>query len=140
KAGSAEEFRQKIEALRERQRNYQEALSEMEKSGARELSLTDADSCRMHKAGLGYNGQIAVEEKHKLIAAQEVVNEATDHGQLAPMAQADRQELEVKKLKAVADCGYYDNVTLAACESAGVEACVPRPHKGSAASNGRFDK
>src|SRR5438309_11638005 len=82
KSGRAGEFRQKIEALRARQRKYQEALSEMEKSGARELSLTDADGRRMHKIGIGYNGQIAVEAKHKLIAAQEVVNEATDHGQL----------------------------------------------------------
>jgi len=67
-------------------------------------------------------------------------NEAADHGQLAPMARAAKEALEVEKLKAVADGGYYDNVTIAQCEASGVEACVPRPHKGSAASAGRFDK
>lgn len=130
----------KIELLRERQSKYQELLSEMEKSGVDEISLTDCDSRRMHKIGVGYNGQIAVDDKHKLIVAQEVVNEATDHGQLAPMAQAAKEALEVEKLKAVADGGYYDNATIAECESAGVEAYVPRPRKGSAASNNRFDK
>jgi transposase len=140
KPGGAQELGQKIEKLRERQRRYQEVLEQMEKSGAREVSLTDADARRMHKVGVGYNGQIATDERHKLIAAQEVVNEATDHGQLAPMAQAAREALEVEKLKATADGGYYDNVTIAACEALGVEVHVPRPRKGSAASHGRFDK
>jgi transposase len=140
RAGSAAQLQEKIAALRQRQGQYQELLAEMEKSGAREVSLTDPDSRRMHKIGVGYNGQIAVDDKHKLIVAQEVVNEATDHGQLATMARAAKQALEVETLQAVADGGYYDNVTVAACESAGVEAYVPRPHKGSAASHGRYDK
>jgi transposase len=131
---------QKIEALRERQKQYQEALAEMEKSGAHEISLTDPDSRRMGKVGVGYNGQIAVDDKHKLIVEQEVVNAPTDHEQLAPMAQAAREALGVEKIKAVADGGYYDNLGIAACEELGVETYVPRPRKGSAASAGRFDK
>lgn len=138
--GGAAQLQAKIAALRERQGRYQELLTEMEKSGAKEVSLTDPDSRRMHKIGVGYNGQIAIDDKHKLIVAQEVTNEATDHGQLATMAQTARKALEVETLKAVADGGYYDNVTIAACENAGVEAYVPRPHKGSSASAGRFDK
>lgn len=140
RAGDAAALPEKIAALRERQSRSQELLTEMETSGAKEISLTDPDSRRMHKIGVGDNGQIAVDDKHKLIVAQEVVNEATDHGQLATMAQAARKALEVDTLKAVADGGYDDNVTVAACESVGVEAYVPRPHKGSAASAGRFDK
>lgn len=137
---SAGAVREKIEMLRKRQSKYQELLSEMEKSGTDEVSLTDCDSRRMHKVGVGYNGQIAVDDKHKLIVAQDVVNEATDHGQLAPMAEAAREAMEVEKLKVVADGGYYDNVIIAECETLGVETYVPRPRKGSAASNERFDK
>jgi hypothetical protein len=138
--GSAKELQQKIEALRQRQGKYQELLSEMEKKGEGEVSLSDPDSRRMHKIGVGYNGQIAVDDKHKLIVAQEVVNEATDYGQLAAMAKEAKEALAVEKLKAVADGGYYDNVTMAECQVLGIEAYVPRPHKGSAASSARFDK
>ena len=140
KAGSAIGLQQKIEALRQRQDKYQELLSEMEKKGVEEVSLTDPESRRMHKIGVGYNGQIAVDDKHKLIVAQDVVNEATDYGQLAAMAKEAKEALGVENLKAVADGGYYDNVDIAECEVLGIEAYVPRPRKGSAASGGRFDK
>src|SRR5439155_20891619 len=52
----------KIEALRQRQQQYQQALQEMEKSGAGNISLTDPDSRRMRKVKVGYNGQIAVDD------------------------------------------------------------------------------
>lgn len=130
----------KIEALRQRQQQYQQALQEMEKSGAGDISLTDPDSRRMRKVKVGYNGQIAVDDKHKLIVEAEVVNAPTDHEQLAPMAQAAKETLGVDKIKAVADGGYYDNAQIAACEAMGVETYLPRPRKGSCASEGRFDK
>ena len=135
--GSMEE---RIAALRVRQQRYQEALAAMEESGATQVSLTDPDSRRMRKVGVGYNGQIAVDARHKLIAVAEVVNEATDHGQLAPMAAAAKEALGVEKLKAVADGGYYDHAQIAACAGMGVESYVPRPRKGSAEAGGRFGK
>ena len=131
-------LRGKIDALRARQQCYQEALAAMEESGATQVSLTDADSRRMRKVGVGYNGQIAVDARHKLIAAAEVVNEPTDHGQLAPMAAAAKEALGVEQLKAVADGGYYDHGQIAACAGIGVESYVPRPKKGSAAAGGRL--
>ena len=70
----------------------------------------------------------------------EVVNEPTDHGQLAPMAAAAQEALGVEKLKAVADGGYYDHLQIAACAALGVESYVPRPKKGSAEAGGRFGK
>ena len=133
-------LKEKIDALRARQQCYQEALAAMEESGATQVSLTDADSRRMRKVGVGYNGQIAVDARHKLIAAAEVVNEPTDHGQLAPMAAAAKEALGVEKLKAVADGGYYDHGQIAACAGIGVESYVPRPRKGSAEAGGRFGK
>lgn len=130
----------KIAALCARQQRYQEALASLEQSGEKEISLTDADSRRMRKVGVGYNGQIAVDAKHKLIVAAEVVNEPTDHGQLAPMAAAAREALGVETLKAVADGGYYDHGQIAACAELGVEPYLPRPKKGSAEAGGRFGK
>jgi transposase len=135
--GSLEE---KIAVLRERQQRYQEALQGLEESGATQVSLTDPDSRRMRKVGVGYNAQIAVDARHKLIAAAEVTNEPTDHGQLAPMAAAAKEALGVEKLQAVADGGYYDHGQIAACAEIGVESYVPRPRKGSAEAGGRFGK
>ena len=74
--GSLEE---KIATLRKRQQCYQEALAALEESGGTKVSLTDPESRRMRKAGVGYNGQIAVDAKHKLSAVADVVNEPTDH-------------------------------------------------------------
>src|SRR5438067_441994 len=48
---------QKIEALHARQKELQATLEELEKSGQNEVSLTDADSRRMHREGVGYNAQ-----------------------------------------------------------------------------------
>ena len=141
-AGTAERgvMERKIAALCARQQRYQEALATLAESGEKEISLTDADSRRMRKVGVGYNGQIAVDAKHKLIVVAEVVNEPTDHGQLAPMAAAAKEALGVETLKAVADGGYYDHGQIAACAGAGVESYVPRPKKGSAEAGGRFGK
>ena len=130
----------KIAALCARQQRYQEALASLAESGEKEISLTDADSRRMRKVGVGYNGQIAVDAKHQLIVVAEVVNEATDHEQLAPMAAAAKEALGVEALKAVADGGYYDHGQIAACAEAGVESYLPRPKKGSAEAGGRFGK
>lgn len=133
-------FQKKIEALQKKQKRYQEALVTLEKSGSQEICLTDPESRRMWKVGVGYNVQIAVDAKHKLIAEQEVVQDPTDHGQLQSMALMTKESLGIETLKVVADGGYYDNVQIADCEKINVETYVPRPKKGSAEVEGRFGK
>ena len=64
----------------------------------------------------GYNVQIAVDDKHKLIVASEVVNDGNDTGQLHAMAKAAKEELGVTTLTALADTGYYNGNELKACE------------------------
>jgi transposase len=139
---SAGELQKKIEQLRERREERQEQLRSLEESGAGELSETDPDSRGMRRVGVGYNGQIAVDSKHHLIAAEDVVQDANDFDQLAPMAQQAKEALGVGdgQLKAVADMGYYDHEQIARCEQIGVEAYVSRPEKGSAEANGRLGK
>src|SRR5258705_7182914 len=91
---------------------------------------TDPDSRAMAlnpKVGVGYNAQVAVDSKHKLIVEQEVTNAGTDLGLLAPTASAAKEVLEVEQIKVVADSGYYKGEDIAACEAAGIEAYVPRP-------------
>ena len=69
----------------------------------------------------------AVDDKHKLIIASEVVNDSSDVGQLHAMAKAAKQALDAEALQALADEGYYSSLELKACEDDGIKAYVPVP-------------
>ena len=74
------------------------------------MSLTDHDSRAMAaytKVGVGYNIQIAVDAKYKMIVEQEVSNDVLDMGLLQCTAEPAREILEVEKIDVVADKGYF---------------------------------
>jgi hypothetical protein len=73
--------------------------------------------------------QIAVDDKHKLIVASEVVNDGNDTGQLHKMAKAAKEELGAETLTALADAGYYNGNALKACEEDGITAYVPQARR-----------
>jgi hypothetical protein len=59
---------EKIEALREKRGRYGALLTELERSGESQISLTDPDSRAMAahtKVAVGYNIQVAVDAKNK---------------------------------------------------------------------------
>jgi hypothetical protein len=95
------DLQEKIALLQERQGRYDELPGEMKASGQTEVSLTDPDSRRLlgaHGEHLaGYNVQVAVDDKHDLIVAQDVVTAANDLNQLAMMAVAAKAELQVEQ-------------------------------------------
>lgn len=134
-APTRQALEQKIKQLREHQGRYDQLLDELKESGQNEVSLSDADSRKMKGAHgehfIGYNVQAAVDAKHDLIAAQEVVQAANDRGQLSAMALAAKEELGVQSLRAVADKGYHEADQLQSCEQAGVETFVPEQGKTS---------
>ena len=132
-APKAEQMHKKLELLEERKGQYDELLKELQQSGQKQVALTDADARPMkgpHGYVLGYNVQVAVDAKHDLIVAEEVVRAASDVNQLSSMAQAAKAELGVKQLQAVADKGYHQADELEACEQAGIETFVPQPAHG----------
>ena len=64
-------------------------LAQLERTDEAQISLTDPDSRAMAahtKAGVGYNIQVAVDAKHKLIVEQAVTNQVVDIGLLAQTA------------------------------------------------------
>jgi hypothetical protein len=73
----------------------------------------------------GYNVQIAVDDRHKLIVASEIVNDGNDNGQLHAMALAAKQALGVETLRTLADVGYYNGEALKACETDAIVAYLP---------------
>ena len=123
----------KLAALLAKRRAVAADVATLEASGQTQLSRTDADARLLSKNGqsvVGYNVQIAVDAKHKLIVASEAVNDGNDTGQLHTMAQAACAAVGADTLQAVADTGYFNGETLKACEDSGIEAFVPEPRRG----------
>jgi transposase len=118
---------QKMAGLIAKRKSLQADLARLDESGETQLSRTDADARILSKRGqavAGYNVQIAVDDKHKLIVASEVVNDGNDTGQLHPMAKAAKEELGVETLIVLADTGYYNGQALKACEEDAIVAYV----------------
>ena len=130
---------EKIEALRKKRGQYDVMLKQLERTDEDQISLTDPDSRAMAahtRVGVGYNIQVAVDAKHKLIVEQEVTNQVVDMGLLQATAEPAREILEVEKIDVVADKGYFKTEDIAAFEKAGLTPHVPRPQRGSSVSNG----
>src|SRR5450631_2451821 len=110
-----------------------------------QISLTDPDSRSMATSGrgsgvVGYNVQVAVDTEHHLIVTHEVTNTGSDRSQLANVAKAAKAVLQVDKLEAVADRGYYHGEEILACEQAGIAVTLPKPMTSGAKAEGRFGK
>ena len=141
--GRSEELAAKIAYVREQRQAQEAMLDQLSASGESQVSLTDPDARAMvtgQKTTVGYNAQVAVDAKHSLIVEQHVTNAATDMGLLASTAGAARAALDVERIAAVADMGYYKGEDIEACEANGITPYVARPERGSAIANGRFPK
>jgi len=125
---SGEDLAEKISALMAEKARMKADLARLEASGETQLSRTDPDARLLSKKGqvvAGYNVQIAVDDRHKLIVASNVVNDGNDSGQLHEIAAAAKEALGVETLQAAADSGYYNGDTLRACETDDIVAYVP---------------
>jgi len=140
----AEALRQKIATLQERKEEYEKVQAQLEASGEGQISLSDPESRSMKTRAGGtdvcYNAQIAVDEKHKLICAHEVTNEATDIDHLSPVAMQAQEVLGVEALDMVADRGYYHGAEVKACEEAGISAYVAKPQTSANVARGLYTK
>jgi transposase len=134
---------EKIKAIRERRTRCQAMLAELDRTGDSQISLTDPDSRAMaahtHVA-VGYNVQVAVDAKHKLIVEQQVTNQVLDLGLLTQTAEPAKEVLGVENIDVVADRGYFKAEDIEACEKAGMTPYVPRPQRGPSVRAGLFRK
>ena len=144
RAGVAEdpELAVKIAALVDIQHNKKALQERMEASGESQISEVDADARLLRKGDKtvgGYNCQIAVDGKHKLIVAVDVVQDGNDTRQLDPMMTQSRAATGSAGLSGLADAGYFSGEQLKSCEAQGMEVYLPIPkhacHKGK---GGRF--
>ncbi|QYD68773.1 IS1182 family transposase [Paraburkholderia edwinii] len=138
-------LREKIQTLREQMRDLDRAATLLNNLPEKQVSLTDPDSRSMISQAkgtgvVGYNVQVAVDSRHHLIVTHEVTNIGSDRAQLSPMAKAARDAMGKKKIKALADRGYFSAPEIKACDDVGIAALVPKTQTSSAKADGRFDR
>ena len=134
---------EKIAALRNKRDGHRALLADLERTGESQVSLTDPDSRAMAghtRVAVGYNAQIAVDAKHKLIVEQQITNQVVDMGLLKETAEPARAILGVERIDVVADRGYFKIEDIEACDKAGLTPHVPKPQRGPAVRNGFFRK
>jgi transposase len=138
-----ENLAEKMAAIRERRTRCKEMLEQLDRTGEDQISLSDPDSRAMAahtRVGVGYNVQVAVDTKHKLIVEQQVSNQVVDMGLLTQTAEAAKDVLGVETIEAVADKGYFKTEDIEACETAGIVPYVARPQRGPSVKAGLFRK
>ena len=88
-------LKDKIALLRKQMQALDEVKEQLKEQPDKQLSTTDPDARSMATSGRGsgmvaYNVQVAVDAKHHLIVAHEVINQGHDRSALASMALAAR--------------------------------------------------
>ena len=134
---------EKIAAIRQRRTRCEQMLAHLDRTGEEQISLTDPDSRAMAahtRVAVGYNVQVAVDTRHKLIVEQQVTNQVVDMGLLTQTAAPAKEVLGVETIAVVADRGYFKIEDIEACEQAGMEPYVPRPQRGPSVKAGLFRK
>ncbi|HLE03679.1 MAG TPA: transposase, partial [Anaerolineales bacterium] len=142
---SAEELREKIEAMKGRRAKLREMQGQLKESGQSQISLTDPDSRAMPVGGgeatlVGFNVQLSVDAKHKLIVDHDVTHEVTDLGLLSRMAKSAKEALGVDAIDVVADRGYYDGKEVKACLQEGITPYIEKPNTSANRKRGLFTK
>jgi transposase len=142
---NADQLREKIEAMKRRQAELQQIEQQMKDTGESQISLTDPDSRSMPVGGgeatvVGYNVQLSVDAKHKLIPDHEVTNDVTDFGLLSQIAKGAKEALAVDDIDVVADMGYYDGQQVKECLGDGITPYIPKANTSANRQRGLFTK
>jgi transposase len=125
-----EEFQEKMRLLEEEMKKIREAEKKLKESGSKSVCLTDPDSRLMRvgeKTVVGYNVQLAVDSKYKLITSFEVSNARADCNHLSSLAAKAKKALRKRKIRVVADSGYYDSEEIMKCDDQSIETFIPKP-------------
>ena len=132
----------KIASLQERQDWHKELLAQLD-AEQKQISVTDPDARKLptaHGTVVGYNAQLAVDAKHKLIAAADVTNEVSDTQQLAHIALAAKANLALQQAEVVADAGYYSAAEVSRCVEQNVTPYIPKADTSANTALGLYGK
>jgi transposase len=140
-----EQLQEKLQLLQKKQAEKKALRTQMLASGAKQISTVDQDARLLTKRGQtipGYNVQIAVDSEHKLIVANDVVQDGNDAHQLTPMLEKAQGILSAENLEGIADSGYHNGTEIKACEDQGITVyvAVKKQPSDKASQFGRFGK
>jgi len=138
---TSKELGYKIAQLEQKRTEVEQLQQQLETSGEPQISLTDTDSRLMkNKNGfdMSYNVQIAVDDKHKLIADFEVTNDINDLNQLSNMALKAKETLSANQLKVGADTGYDNDHEIIKCEKENISCYIPSKQNSQNAKKGLY--
>jgi transposase len=124
---------EKIAAMIREKDKYEGLQKQMEESGETQIALTDPDS-RLMTASTGrrdmsYNVQIAVDDKHSLIVAYDVLNDGNDLHALSSIAIEAKEILGCEQLRCITDMGFFERDEIKKCHDANIIVTMPRPKK-----------
>jgi transposase len=139
----AAQLNRKIAMLQAKKEWHAGLLAQLEQSGQLQISTTDPDTRNMvvvQGYQVGYNAQLAVDAKHKLIAADTVTNEVSDRRQLANVALQAKENLGLRQAEVLADGGYYTGTEIKQCVDHQLTPYVPASSTSNNVKLGLFDK
>jgi len=136
-------IKDKIAELTTRLNKNKSLQERLIKSGETQISTTDPDSKRMGRLRdgsiVGYNGQTAVSDEHKLIVAADVKN-IPDTNTLSHMSIEAKKNMGKDKLDVLADCGFATGEELYKCEEESITPYVPSKNASYGKSKGDYSK
>ena len=131
--------------MREIKEEMKERGSKKETIENKKINLTDNDANYMkERAGCikpNYNSQIAVEEEHQLILANDVVTEANDLNQFSPMVDKIVSNTKSHPQELKADAGYHSEKNIVLAEELESDVLINDPNKNKVGSEeDKYDK
>jgi len=137
------QLNEKIAVLKEKQATKKALQTRLQENDNKQISTVDPDARLLSKRGqtiAGYNVQIAVDAKHKLIVAEAVTQDGNDTQQLMPMIHKVQAILSSTNLSVLADSGYYEGNQLKQCEDQHIIAYVAIPDRSNVNTQGRYTR
>jgi hypothetical protein len=128
-----EKIKRALEELKGKKEEKEKEQAEMEEKGVTQIAAVDKDARLLTKNGnrvAGYNVQIAVDGKHKLIVVGKVTQERNDQRLLTEMALEAKRVLGVERLTALADSGYYSGWELKKSIENKIDVYMPETRSG----------
>jgi len=119
--------RAQVEKLEEKLEALPRRLEKLRKSGLKKLSRTDEEARFLRERGgfaLGYTAEVAVNEKH-LIVAQRVTQNAADNASLVPMVEEVERQCGARPEQVVADAGFFSLDNIEELEGRGIDVYLP---------------
>ena len=135
-------LKEKLDNCEKRLEKTKGQLAVLDSSGENEMSTVDPDARLMgnNRSGVdvAYNMQVSVDEKAHLVAAFDITQTPTDHGQLSNMTEKTQEVFRKKEIMALADKGYYSGEDIEKSEELGAVPIVARQLKPGEKERSRF--